>query len=404
MNQPQVDWEHTDLGRSPGTKIQAYLADRLPAMIDLLARLVSLESPSDVPAAQAPLLAVLAAELEAVGLEVTLLPGERTGGHLLARPAGDSASVRGQLLVGHADTVWPVGTLARMPLVVEDERLRGPGVLDMKAGLVAMIFALQALRDLKLTPAVPPFVVINTDEEIGSPESTPHIARLAARMDRALVLEPAHGPAGKLKTARKGTGDYRLKITGRAAHAGLAPEDGINAIMALAAMLPAIDALNDPDNGVTVNVGVIHGGVRPNVVPAVCEALVDVRVPTAVDGRRVDAALRALRPGLPGTTLELEGGIERLPLERTPANQALWRHARGLAATIGLAIEETAVGGASDGNTTSQYTATLDGLGPVGAGAHADHEHVLVASLPERAALLTLLLLAPPMADLDDER
>jgi glutamate carboxypeptidase len=300
-----------------------------------------------------------------------------------------------QLLVGHCDTVWPVGTLREMPVRVEGEMLRGPGVLDMKGGLVQMLYALRTLKDLDLRAPAASVVVINSDEEIGSPDSTPLIRRLARRAARAFILEPAFGQSGKLKTARKASGGFTITVKGRAAHAGVNPEQGASAILEMSYQIQKLFALNDASRGITVNVGTIDGGLRPNVVAAEVRASVDVRVPTRADAALVEAAIRALRPVNPETTLCIEGGIEQAPMEPLPRNQALWRLALDLGRRLGLELEQAAVGGASDGNTTSQYTATLDGLGAVGAGAHASHEEVAIPHLVERCALLVLLLLAP---------
>lgn len=376
-------------------ELQTYLLGQQPAMLALLRQLVLAESPSSVPAAQAAVQALLRTPLQALGFSVDFIPGTQSGGMLLARPGNAPTNTPSQLLLGHCDTVWPLGTLAHMPLVQEGNLLRGPGVFDMKAGLVQMLFALQALRDLGQPPALTPVIFISSDEEIGSPDSKEHICRLAKEASRALIVEPASGPAGKLKTARKGTGQYDLLVTGRAAHAGLDPEKGVSAILEMSHIVQKLFALNDPAGGISVNVGQIEGGTRPNVIAAECRAVVDVRAPTLADARRIAGTIQALQPQTPGTTLQISGGINRPPLERTPANQQLWHTARRLGTELDLTLEETLVGGGSDGNFTSQYTATLDGLGPVGDGAHAHHEFIYLDRLVERATLLALLLLAP---------
>ena len=221
------------------------------------------------------------------------------------------------------------------------------------------------------------------------------IERLARIADRAFVLEPALGPEGRLKTARKGNGQFLLRVHGRAAHAGLEPEKGASAILELSLCVQQLFELNDPDRGITVNVGTIDGGLRTNVVAPTSEATIDVRILYASDAPQVERAIRSLRARTPGTRLEITGGIDRLPMERTRRNRRLWHSARRSADQLGLEIEEGVSGGGSDGNITSLYCATLDGLGPVGDGAHAVHEHVLVDSLPDRAALLAMLLLEP---------
>lgn len=378
-------------------ELQTYLQGQQPAMLALLRQLVLAESPSSVPAAQGAVQALLRPPLQALGFRVDLIPGTQSGGMLLARPGDAPTQTPGQLLLGHCDTVWPLGTLAHMPLAQEGNQLRGPGVFDMKAGLVQMLFALQALRELGHPPALTPVIFISSDEEIGSPDSKEHICRLAKEANRALIIEPASGPAGKLKTARKGTAQYEILVTGRAAHAGLDPEKGVSAILEMSYIVQKLFALNDPAGGISVNVGQITGGTRPNVIAAECRAVVDVRAPTLADARRIASTIQALQAQTPGTSLQISGGINRPPLERTPANQQLWHTARHLGTQLDLSLEETLVGGGSDGNFTSQYTATLDGLGPVGDGAHARHEFIYLDRLAERAALLALLLLAPPV-------
>ena len=265
----------------------------------------------------------------------------------------------------------------------------------MKGGLVQMLYALRALKELRLPPPADSVVVINSDEEIGSPDSTPLIRRLARRAVRAFILEPAFGRVGKLKTARKASGCFTITIKGRAAHAGVNPEEGASAILEMSHQIQRLFALNDAARGITVNVGTIDGGLRSNVVAAQVRATVDVRVRTRQDAAEVAAAIHSLRPVNPETTIQVEGGIEQLPMEPLARNQALWRLARDLGRLIGLDLDQAAVGGASDGNTTSQYAATLDGLGAVGDGAHAAHEQVHISQMVERSALLALLLLAP---------
>jgi glutamate carboxypeptidase len=299
------------------------------------------------------------------------------------------------MLVGHCDTVWPVGTVLQMPVRVDGETVRGPGVFDMKGGLVQMLYALAAVKALGRRPPAEVVIVINSDEEIGSPDSTLLIRRLARRAVRAFILEPAFGRAGKLKTARKASGSFTITIEGRAAHAGINPEDGASAILEMSHQIQKLFALNDADRGITVNVGTVDGGLRSNVVAARVRATVDVRVRTRADAASIETAIRGLTPVNPRTTIRVEGGIEQAPMEPLPRNQALWRLAKDLGRRLGLELDQAAVGGASDGNTTSQYTATLDGLGAVGDGAHAAHEQALIPQMVERAALLALLLHAP---------
>jgi len=384
----------TSAATRPGALVE-YLTGRRDAMAELLVELASLESPSDVPASQAPVLDRIGGALEARGLEVRHLRGRATGGHLWARPRARARGRPAQLLIGHSDTVWPLGTLASMPVRIEGDTLRGPGTFDMKAGLVQGIFALEAVSALGLAPPATPVFFVNSDEEIGSPESKRWVRLLARRVGRVFVLEPALGPEGRLKTARKGIAAYRVTVRGKAAHAGLDPAAGASAIGELAHVIQALHALTDLERGLTVNVGTVRGGTRPNVIAAEAVAEVDVRVTSLEQAGEVDGAVRALRARTAGTSLDIEGGLRVPPMERTPRNRALWAEAVAAGARLGLALGEYTSGGASDGNTTSRYTATLDGLGAIGDGAHALHEHVSIPGMVERSALLAELLMAP---------
>ncbi len=379
-------------------KILEYLRSIHDEMVDFLIQLVEAESPSVVPASQQEILKILADRLEALDYHLEWIPGTETGGHLLANPRDLHPATPTQLLLGHCDTVWPLGALAKMPVRLSEGRLSGPGVFDMKAGLAQMIFALNALKALDLQPAVAPVIFINSDEEIGSEESSPHIIRLAETADRALILEPALGPQGKLKTARKSVGRFTITVKGKSAHAGLDPENGASAIRELGYLIQKIYTLGEPDRGITVNVGVVQGGLRSNVVAPLSEAIVDVRVQTQDDAHRLESAFKNLQPTTTGVQIEIVGGFGRPPLERTSRNVALWEAARQAGRSMDLALEEGLAGGGSDGNTTSLYTATLDGLGPVGDGAHAEHEFIIIDQWIERSALLALIVLAPPLS------
>jgi glutamate carboxypeptidase len=379
-------------------QLLSYLHDRQPAMVTFLERLVRQESPSREPTTQPAAFALLDQALQDLDFATWQRPGRRSGGQLYARPRQRRSGDPRQLLLGHIDTVWPVGTLAAdMPLRHDAERLYGPGVYDMKAGLTQIVFALEALRALDLAPSVTPLVLVNSDEEIGSHDSTPPIRRLARLADRAFVLEPALGLDGRLKTARKGIARFTLTVKGKAAHAGLNPEAGASAILELSHQIQRLFALNDPVTGVTVNVGMIEGGLGANVVAPESRCVVDVRVPTQAAAATVETAIRGLTAVTPGVRLAVEGGFGRPPMERTDAGRVLWELAHDLGTTLGLDLAEGSAGGGSDGNTTSQYTATLDGLGAVGDGAHAQHEFIVIERLAERTALLALLLLAPPL-------
>lgn len=374
----------------------AHLRQQQDRMAALLADLALLESPSLVPESQAPVLDRLAAELAAAGLAVRRLAGRTSGGQLLARlPRRERRGRPAQLLLGHCDTVWPLGTLASMPVEVRDGRLAGPGVYDMKGGLVQGVFALRALRDLGLEPPAAPVFFINSDEEIGSEDSMARFLRVARHMRRVFVLEPSLGPAGRLKTRRKGALRFVVRVHGRAAHSGLDPEKGASAIEELARVILRLYALADRERGVSVNVGVVAGGLRRNVVAPEARAEVDVRVLRMEDARAIERFLRELQAETPGTRVEVTGEMDRPPLEPTPGNRVLWEAAARCAGELGFALEEGTAGGASDGSFTSRIVPTLDGLGAVGDGAHAAHEHVEIARMPERAALLALLLLEP---------
>ena len=368
---------------------------------DFLTRLVAMETPSDQPATMAPAFDLLGAELESIGMRGRVHSGGGSGGMLLAhRPAG--RGLPRQLLIGHCDTVWPVGTLEEMPIERRDGALHGPGIFDMKCGLTQGIFALRLLGELGIEPAVEPVFFINSDEEVGSRDSYRWLVRLARLADRAFVLEPSLSPDGRLKTARKGVAQYEIRVRGRAAHAGLNPEQGISAILELSHLVQQLFALNDPDRGVSVNVGTIDGGLRPNVIAPESRATIDVRVPTQADAARIDAAIRGLEPTRSGVTIEITGTEGRAPLEPTNLGRRLWHAAQRHADALAMPLQEGRAGGGSDGNITNLYTPTLDGLGAVGDGAHASHEHVIVDAIAERMALLAMLLLDPPVGLLPD--
>ena len=363
--------------------------------VDFLSSLALVESPTNHPETITRVHAILGPELLDLGFDVRVIAGRVSGDHLYARPRKRGRGAPSQLLVGHTDTVWPLETLGRMPVKVVDGRLHGPGTLDMKGGLTMILFALRILRVLDREPEVTPVIFMNADEEVGSPDSKPWVRRLARAANRALILEPSLGADGRIKTARKGVGRFEISIKGRAAHAGLEPELGASAILELSHVIQELHALNDPEAGTTVNVGVIDGGIRPNVVAPVARASVDVRVMSVEDGRRIAEKVAGIRPTVPGVEIEVKGGIGIAPLERTPRNRRLWERTRAIGDAMGLDLKDTLAGGGSDGNTTSLYTATLDGLGCVGDGAHADHEHIVIDPTLERCALLAQLLLAP---------
>lgn len=377
-------------------ELRAWLEEREPEIVTLLEQLVRAESPSTEPAAQQVPFEILAGELAAFDYAVKRVRGFDTGDHLYARPRSRRRGDPFQLVVGHMDTVWPLGTLERMPVRRAGDSLYGPGTHDMKAGLVQLVFALRALRELGLSPTVAPVILVNSDEEIGSHSSERVIRALARRARRAFVLEAGEGRKGRLKIARKGVGRFDLTVHGRASHVGTSFEEGVSAILELSNQVPRLFALNDPRRGITVNVGTVDGGLLPNVVAPEASATVGVRVPTTAAEAEVEREIRELRPTLVGSTLEVTGGMGRPPMEPTARNRRLLETAQRLGRELGLDLADAGlVGGASDANTTSLYTATLDGLGPVGDGGHAADEHVSISSIAERAALLALLLLEP---------
>ena len=363
-------------------------------LVDYLKRFALLETPTDHPGSQDAAHALLAEGLEPLGYRLRLIEGRGCGRHLLAYPAERAKGRPTQLLVGHTDTVWPVGTLAEMPVKLEDGRLCGPGTFDMKAGVTLIVFALKVLAELGLHPPATPVVFINSDEETGSPDSKRHVQRLARCARRAFILEPSLGVDGHLKTGRKGVGHFDITIKGKAAHAGLDPTSGASAILELSHVIQTLHRLNDEASGTTVNVGVIDGGIRPNVIAPIARAGVDVRITDSEAGERLERVIHGLEASVPGVSLTVSGGIKIPPLERTPRNRRLWETAREAGARLGMTLEEVTAGGGSDGNTTSLHTATLDGLGAVGDGAHAEHEHVEVDATVDRCALLVLMLMS----------
>ena len=352
-------------------------------MLELLRELVEIESPSYSPGTRAVSERV-ARELTSLGADVTLLDG----GHLRAELAGTDAPI---LLLGHVDTVWPVGTLASMPFRIDGEAAYGPGVYDMKASLVVMLEAIRGARGGSRTLRV----FLTADEEMGSITGRPPLEAAAKGAAAALVLEPP-APSGNLKTSRKGLGRFTLTIHGRSSHAGTHREEGVSAIEELAHQVLRLQALNDDDRGISVNVGVVSGGTAENVVPAEAEARIDVRVMRMADREVVEQALADLQPVSPAATLELGGGWTRPPLERSAAAAALFARARGYGSELGLDLEEESSGGGSDGNLVGALgVPVLDGLGAEGGGAHAPDEHVRVPSMSVRAQLLARLLRDP---------
>jgi glutamate carboxypeptidase len=369
--------------------LRDFCRDARPWLFETIEALVSLESPTTDKAAVDQCGRALAARLEAIGGRVSRLPRAERGDHLLAEFGCGTSQI---LLLGHFDTVWPVGQLERMPLVRSNGRLHGPGVFDMKAGIAIGMLATRALLETGVSLSRRIVMLWTTDEEVGSATSRAAIEDEARRSDAVLVLEPSL-PGGAVKTARKGCGEYELRIRGVAAHAGIDPSKGASAIHELARQIVLVQKLQDLDRGISVNVGTISGGTRTNVVAEEARAVVDVRAPTQADAARVDAAFRALKALDNRTAVSVTGGLDRPPLERTAQVARLYQQASEVARELGQTLGEGSTGGGSDGNFTAALgVATLDGLGAVGDGAHALHEHVDIESLPDRAALVAGLI------------
>jgi len=370
--------------------VLAHLQQELPRALELLEQMVQMESPSYEKPLVDTFAQFVADRLREIGGEVDLVPAERFGDHVRARFRGTSEERI--LLLGHIDTVFPSGEVAKRPFKIENGRTTGPGVFDMKAGIVLMWMAIDALN--KVRGGIPRnlTVLLTSDEEVGSTSSRALIESEASQCKAVLVLEPSL-PGGTLKTARKGVGRFTVKAIGRAAHAGIDPTKGINAIEEIARQIITLQKMTDLARGTTVMVGVIQGGTRSNVVPAEAGIEVDTRVTSIEEAQRITAAIRALTPELPGARLEIRGSVSRPPMERTSDTARLFEVARRVAAEMGIDLKEGSTGGASDGNLTSALgIPTLDGLGAVGDGAHSVDEWVDVASLPHRAALIAGLI------------
>ena len=363
-----------------------------PALLGLLRRLVQAESPSDNKGAVDACVAIAAAHAQSLGGRVKLHRQRGYGDVLEARfgPRPKAGHAKPLLLLGHLDTVWPLGTLKSMPLREAEGRLWGPGTLDMKAGVAMAFTAIGLLAEIGLLQREI-VLLLNSDEEIGSPISRPITERLAAASSAVYVLESAQGLA--YKTARKGTGNWRIEVHGIAAHAGVDFEKGASAIRELARMVEIVSSWTDLKRSLTVSVGLAGGGSKTNVIPAEAWAEVDVRIARKADGRRIERKFAALKPTDKRCTLTVTGGINRPPMERTRGTVRLYRQARALAADLGFELNEAATGGASDGTFTSALgVPTLDGMGAVGEGAHASHESIVIEHLAPRTALLAGLL------------
>jgi glutamate carboxypeptidase len=376
--------------------ILRYTRQKQKDIIVLIRELVECESPSDHPPGVNRFVELMSERVKDIARVKTLPGGSRYGKHLRCEFTFGANKKDGQILaLGHSDTVWPLGTLASMPYKEGRGRLWGPGVLDMKGGLAFFIFAMRALRELEIPVRRNVLLQVNADEEVGSESSREWTEEAARKSAAVLVLEPGTGMEGKLKTARKGVGWYTVTVRGRAAHAGLDFTKGANAIVEMARQIEKIAGFTRLDRGVTVSVGVVRGGTRSNVVPAECTVDVDIRAPRARDEAYLARCFGSLKAVDKGCTVEISGGLNRPPLERTVGVRKLFKLAHGLAAEMGVEIEESSVGGGSDGNFTAALgVPTLDGLGAVGEGAHAVNESILINRIADRTALLAKLVAA----------
>ena len=381
----------------------AYFDERRDEIVSTIRELVEIESPSDNKAAVDRIAEAVAHKFSQLGGKTRVHPAKDFGNHLQidfdspGKSVGKSAA-KPVLLLGHYDTVYPMGTLATMPCRVVDNKLTGPGVLDMKSGIALMLHALAGLqewhgKDRNRRLQRPVTVLLVSDEEVGSDSSRAITESLAKQSAAVLVLEPSYGRQGAVKTARKGVGEYLVRVTGKASHAGLDFQKGVNAILELARQIEKISSFSDLKKGLTVNVGIVSGGSRTNVVPAEAAAQIDVRIARMKDAAGIDKKMHSLRPFNRKCKIEITGGINRPPMERTAGVAALYAQAVAIARELGWKLGEAAVGGGSDGNFTAGLgIPTLDGLGGVGDGAHAMHEHILISELPRRAALIAGLI------------
>lgn len=372
------------------TGLLPYFRGQIAPALEMLKRLVEMESFSLDAEGVGRLAAYLAGEFAACGAHVDL-PAGRGGGNILKAVWHSGGAAKPVMLLGHLDTVWPRGTVAERPFRLEGGKAYGPGVFDMKASILVCLLVCRALKENLLTPDRDVIFFLTPDEETGSHGSVSSLESTAASCRAVFCLEPPLAD-GSAKTFRKGVGTFRLRATGLAAHAGVEPERGASAILELSRQILKLEHMNDPERGITVSVGVISGGSAVNVVPQHAEAEVDFRFTTAEEGKRLEKRMLRMRPVDGRCSLSWEGGINRPPLERTPAVAALFQEARSIAATFGMRLGEGSTGGGSDGSFTAALgIPTLDGLGVSGDGAHAGHEHVVVDDIPRRATLLGLL-------------
>lgn len=373
------------------TGLRSLCAQYLPETLALIKQIAALESPSTDKAAVDICGAFVAEQLRSIGAQVQLVPQISTGNHLIADWGSAIENDLPFLSLLHLDTVWPLGTLGAMPIREVDGKLYGPGIYDMKSSTAMTLVALKIIREAGLNLRHRVRMLFTSDEEIGSETSRALIEAEAKKSTLVLVLEPAMA-GGQLKTFRKGVGTFKITARGLAAHAGVDHQKGINAIEELAHQVIQLQKMTDYSLGTTLNVGTIHGGSASNVVPEQAEMEVDFRVSKMSEGERVTSMIEALKPVLDGTRLEISGGLNRPPMERTPTMIATFEQAKRLGASIGLNLEEGSTGGGSDGNFTAALgIPTLDGIGAIGDGAHAAHEHVIIDSLVDRIALLATI-------------
>jgi len=366
---------------------------REPQLIERIGELVAVESPSNSKAGVDQAQSLFATWAAAAGGKVRRYRHKDFGDSVSVTFRPNQSREPAIMLLGHLDTVWELGTLARMPWRVTRDRISGPGVLDMKAGVVMALTAIESLSELGLLKR-PVTVLLHGDEEVGSPASRSLTEELARKVESVYVLEPAQGESGAYKTARKAVGLYRLSVTGKAAHSGVDFEQGQSAILELARQIQVLQEHTDLARGITVNPGVIGGGTGSNVIAAEAWMEIDVRVARMRDVAKVDRSLRAMKPVNKACKVAVSGGMNRPPMERTPGTVSLFRRAQQMAELLRIPLDEAATGGGSDGNFTSALgIPTLDGMGAVGAGAHAAHEHIVRKHLVPRTALLAAMLL-----------
>jgi glutamate carboxypeptidase len=357
--------------------------------LDLLRKLVETESPSHDKSAVDKVGRLVAEECRSLGAEIETVTQSEAGDHILARWG---SGPNGILLLHHMDTVFPIGTLAAMPFRQDGNKTYGPGVLDMKGGIVVTLSAIRQLREDNKMPFLPVTALFTSDEEIGSDSSRSLIEDLARESSLVLVLEPGLVD-GSLKVWRKGVGEYHVRVQGRASHAGVAPEEGLNAIQEMAHQVLVIQSLTDYNKGTTLNVGIIKGGTASNVVPAECEIVVDYRVLVPEEAKRVDAAMMSLRPVMPGTNITVTGGLNRPPMPEDDSMKKTFARARQIASSIGMELRAGGTGGGSDANFIAPLgIPVLDGLGPYGEGAHSEREYFFTSSLYSRSGLLAALI------------